>query len=63
LHLHGDAALIAARQAARAGHFMPAGLMASQFATLEAPSPEEGAIVLDVRDPPEALVARAVNSL
>jgi gluconokinase len=63
LHLHGDAALIAARQAGRAGHFMPAGLMASQFATLEAPAPEEGALLLDVRDTPEALVARAVKSL
>jgi gluconokinase len=63
LHLHGDPALIAARQAGREGHFMPAGLMASQFATLEAPTPEEGALLLDVREPPAALVARAVKSL
>jgi gluconokinase len=63
LHLHGDAALIAARQAGRPGHFMPPGLMASQFATLEPPVPEEDAILLDVRDPPEVLVARALASL
>lgn len=63
LFLHGDPALIAARQAARPGHFMPPALMASQFATLEPPAPEEGAVLLDVRDPPVALVARALESL
>jgi gluconokinase len=63
LFLHGDAALIAARQAARPGHFMPPALMASQLATLEPPAPEEGAVLLDVRDPPKALVARALESL
>jgi len=34
IHLHGDVALVAARQAARRNHFMPASLVASQFATL-----------------------------
>jgi gluconokinase len=63
LHLAGDPALIAARQAERAGHFMPPALMASQFATLEPPAPEEGAVVLDVRDPPAALVARVREAL
>lgn len=63
LFLAGDPALIAARQAARPGHFMPPALMASQFATLEPPAPEEGAIRLDVRDPPELLVARALEAL
>src|SRR4051794_10885511 len=33
LHLHGSREVIAARQATRAGHFMPASLLASQFAT------------------------------
>lgn len=61
--LAGDAALIAARQAGRSGHFMPPALMASQFATLEPPAPEEGAILLDVREPPAELVAQAVKSL
>ena len=42
LHLSGDAALIGARQAARPDHFMPASLMASQFATLEAPGEDGG---------------------
>ena len=63
LFLSGDPALIAARQAAREGHFMPPSLVASQFATLEAPGPEEGAIALDVAAPPETLVARALAAL
>jgi gluconokinase len=63
LYLHGSAALIAARQAARPDHFMPASLMASQFATLEAPGPGEAALTLSVEDPPAAIVARACVAL
>ena len=63
LHLAGDASLIGARQAARPDHFMPPSLMASQFATLEAPGPEEGAIILSVTPPPEAIVAAALAAL
>lgn len=63
VHLEGNAALIAARQAARPGHFMPASLMASQFATLEPPSPEEAAIILAVDDTPAALVTAALVAL
>ncbi|MCW8086708.1 gluconokinase [Sabulicella glaciei] len=59
VHPYGDFALIAARQAARPSHFMPPALMESQFRTLEPPTPEEGALGLDVADPPEALAARA----
>ena len=61
--LPGDDALVAARQAARQGHFMPASLVASQFATLEAPAPEEGAIALDVAAPPEMLADQAIRAL
>ncbi len=61
--LAGDMALVAARQAARQGHFMPASLVASQFATLEAPAPEEGAVLLDVAATPAALAAAAISAL
>jgi gluconokinase len=61
--LSGDAALVAARQAARAGHFMPASLVASQFATLEAPAAEEAAIVLDVAATPSELARAALSQL
>ncbi|WP_270934668.1 gluconokinase [Falsiroseomonas oryzae] len=63
VHLHGDMALVAARQAARQGHFMPASLVASQFATLEAPSSEEGVIALDVAATPQALAEAAIAAL
>jgi len=63
LHLAGDPALIGARQAARPDHFMPASLMASQFATLEPPQPEEAAIILSVAPPPAEIVATALGAL
>jgi gluconokinase len=63
IHLHGDLALVAARQAARQGHFMPASLVPSQFATLETPAPDEGVITLDVAATPDALVAEAIAAL
>lgn len=37
-HLEGDRELIAARLAARSGHYMPASLLESQFAALEPPT-------------------------
>lgn len=63
LHLSGDAAMIATRQSARSDHFMPASLMASQFATLEAPGADERAIILDIGAPPAAVVAQALAAL
>lgn len=49
VHLAGSRDLIATRMAARTGHYMPATLLDSQFATLEAPGPEE-ALTLDVAE-------------
>lgn len=63
VHLTGDKDLIAARMAARQGHFMPPSLLDSQFATLEPPGPDEGALTLDVAAAPEWLVDRAANWL
>jgi gluconokinase len=63
LHLSGDPALIGARQAARPGHFMPASLMASQFATLEVPGEEEGVITLSVEPAPEAIAEAALRAI
>lgn len=61
--LHGQPALVAARQAARQGHFMPASLVASQFATLEPPGAEEAAILLEVSATPQALATAAVIAM
>jgi gluconokinase len=46
VYLRGDEATIAPRLAARAGHYMPASLLTSQFAALEEPS---DAMVVDIR--------------
>jgi gluconokinase len=63
IFLSGSPGLIADRLAARADHFMPPALLASQFAALEPPSPDEGAIGLDVRLPVEDQVARVLSVL
>lgn len=61
--LQGERELIAARLAARRGHFMPPSLLDSQFATLEPPGPEEHPITVHVSAPPEALAARIIAAL
>ena len=63
LHLTGSPELIMARQAARSGHFMPASLLASQFATLEPPDTEADVIDLDVEPEPSVIVAKAIAAL
>jgi len=60
VHLSGSAELIGARLAARQHRYMPAALLASQFATLE---PPRDALTLDVGEPVDALVAAIVAGL
>lgn len=59
--LRGPRALIADRLAARRGHFMPASLLDSQFATLETPGPDEHAWVIDASATPDEIVASLVT--
>lgn len=61
--LHGDRSVIAERQADRPGHFMPASLLDSQFATLEVFEPDECGIVVDVDQTIDAMVEEAVEKL
>ncbi len=56
-------AVVAARLAARRGHFMPPTLLASQFATLEPPDPAEAPLVVDASQPPAAMRAEALALL
>jgi gluconokinase len=58
--LRGQRTLIAQRLAGRTGHYMPASLLESQLATLEEPSPDEDAWVIDITDSPENLVTALV---
>jgi gluconokinase len=60
VYLRGSERLIRKRLAARRGHFMPASLLASQFAALEEPA---DAITVDVDGPPDAIVARILTGL
>lgn len=63
VYLRGDKALIAARLAARKNHFMPPGLLDSQFATLEEPGPEERPIVVDIAPPAEAVAGAVLAAI
>ncbi len=53
-HLDRSYELIAARMAARAGHFMPTGLLDSQFATLEPLEPDEPGFAVAIDGSPDA---------
>ena len=61
--LDGTPDLIAARLAARKGHFMPPGLLASQFRTLERPDASERPITVLIDAPVEKIVDDIVTQL
>ncbi len=61
VHLHGSREVIARRQASRPGHFMPASLLASQFATLEPLAPDESGVVIDVDQSIDTIVQTYVD--
>jgi len=61
VYLAGRRALLAERMAKRRGHFMPPSLLESQLSILEEPSPDEGALVCDIRDTPDTIVADLVR--
>jgi carbohydrate kinase (thermoresistant glucokinase family) len=63
VYLHGDMALIAKRLATRSGHFMPSDLLASQFAALEKPGPDEHAIRVEIDQPVSEIVALIAAAL
>ena len=63
VHLHGDREVIARRQASRPGHFMPASLLDSQFATLEPLDDDERGCVVDVGPSVDEIVATAAARL
>lgn len=62
LHLVIDEATAAQRVAARHDHFMPASLVASQFAVLE-PLQAEAGFTVDAVQPPQDIVTAAVRQL
>lgn len=63
VELTGEEALIRSRIEARRHEYMPASLLVSQLATLEPPTEDERAIVIDVRATPEACVEAIRDAL
>ena len=61
--LNGTQDLIAERLAARTGHFMPPGLLTSQFRTLEPPQLNERPITVSIDASVEAIVDDIVRQL
>jgi len=58
VYLKGRKALIRSRIEARKRHFMPPGLLDSQFASLEEPRPDESPVVIDVTPPLDIVVGQ-----
>jgi len=63
VYLRGSQELIHQRMAARHEHFMPVKLLDSQFATLEAPGPDEHPVVVDIGGKPAEIVASILAKL
>jgi gluconokinase len=63
IYLDGTEDLIAGRLARRKGHFMPAGLLASQFKTLEPPDPSEHPVTVSIDASVDAIVDDIVGQL
>ena len=63
IYLDGTQALIADRIGQRKGHFMPPGLLTSQFQTLEPPTPDERAMTVSIDAQVEVIVDRIISQL
>jgi gluconokinase len=63
LHLDGSPELIGSRLAARMQHFMPSGLLASQFEALEPLQPDEAGAVVPIDGTLQQIAERALAAL
>ncbi|GAC1043292.1 gluconokinase [Rhizobium sp. No.120] len=63
VHLAGTRQTILRRMQARRDHFMPPALLDSQFAALEPPGADEGAITVDIGQPLDQVVAAIIIAL
>jgi gluconokinase len=63
VYLKGERELIARRTALRHGHFMPASLLDSQFATLQEPGEDERPIVVSIDARPHAITDTVIAKL
>ena len=63
IYLDGTEALIAERLGQRKGHFMPAGLLASQFGALEPPGADEHPVTVSIDGSAETIVENILHQL
>src|SRR5450432_3815970 len=63
VYLNGTQELIASRLAQRKGHFMPSGLLTSQFKTLEPPDQSEHPVMVSIDAAVETIVDDIVRQL
>jgi gluconokinase len=63
VYLDGTQALIADRLSHRKGHFMPPGLLISQFAALQPPTPDERPVTVSIDAEVEVIVDRIISQL
>jgi gluconokinase len=63
VYLNGTQELIAGRLAARKGHFMPPGLLVSQFKTLEPPGTGENPVIVSIDASIEEIVNDTVSQM
>jgi carbohydrate kinase (thermoresistant glucokinase family) len=63
VYLDGTQSLIADRLSHRKGHFMPPGLLISQFAALEPPTPDERPVTVCIDAEVELIVDRIISQL
>jgi gluconokinase len=63
IYLEGTQDLIASRLSLRKGHFMPPGLLASQFKTLEPPDMSENPVTVSIDASVETIVDDIVRQL
>lgn len=63
IFLDGTQALIASRLAQRKGHFMPPGLLESQFETLEPPDASENPVTVSIDASVDAVVSDIIRQL
>lgn len=61
VHLSGTPEVIGRRQASRPGHFMPASLLQSQFATLEPLESDENGFAIDVDQSIDSIIETYVT--
>jgi gluconokinase len=63
VYLNGSRELIAARLAARHGHFFRPAMLDSQFADLEPPAPDEDVLTVSAGDSPKVIVDEIIEAM